>query len=62
MILCCYCYTLDALEEKNEDLQDAQRPVGVSLREAECYQSFKQMAFHLRGFVLLRYAKVTFQR
>lgn len=54
--------TLDALEENNEDLQDAGRPVGGSLIAAACYQSFQQMAFLSHGFVLLRDAEVTSQR
>lgn len=48
-----WLYTLDALEEKNnEDLQNAKRHMGVSLKAAVSHQSLKQMAYQLHGFVL----------
>lgn len=49
-IWCCIPPT--SLKKNNEDLQNAKRHVGVSLIAAESYQSLKQMAYQLRGFVL----------
>ena len=45
-------YAPDVLEENNEDLQNAKRHMGVSLIAAVSYQSLKQMAYQLHGFVL----------
>lgn len=48
VVLC----TPDVLEENNKDLQNAKRHMGVTLIAAVSYQSWKQMAYPLRGFVL----------
>lgn len=41
-----------SLKKNNEDLQNAKRHMGRSLIAAESYQSLKQMAYQLHGFVL----------
>lgn len=41
-----------SLKKNNEDLQNAKRHMGVSLIAAVSYQSLKQMAYQLHGFVL----------
>lgn len=41
-----------SLKKNNEDLQNAKKHVGVPPIAAEGYQSLKQMAYRLRGFVL----------
>lgn len=41
-----------SLKKNNEDLQDSKRHIGVSLMAVESYQSLKQMAYRLHGFVL----------
>lgn len=45
-------YTPGVLEENSEDLQNAKRHIAISLIAAESYQSLKQMAYQLHGFVL----------
>lgn len=41
-----------SLKKNIEDLQNAKRHMGVSLIAAVSYQSLKQMAYQLHGFVL----------
>lgn len=41
-----------SLKKNNEDLQNAKRHMGVSLIAVASYQSLKQMAYQLHGFVL----------
>lgn len=41
-----------SLTKNNGDVQNAKRHIGVSLIAAESYQSSKQMAYQLHGFVL----------
>lgn len=41
-----------SLKKNNEDLQNAKKHAAVPLIAAEGYQSLKQMAYRLRGFVL----------
>ena len=48
-----WCFVpLMPLKENNEDLQNAKRHMGVSLIAAVSYQSLKQIAHQLLGFVL----------
>lgn len=41
-----------SLKKNNEDLRNAKRHIGASLIAPESYQSLKQMAYQLHGFVL----------